>query len=405
MLKGKHILLGVSSSAACYKALEVVRLFRKAGAEVRVTMTENAVKLVSPLLFEALSGNSAYVDVFSRVHPGEVEHIACADWADAFIIVPATANIIAKLAGGIADDAPTTLYIAFRGATFIAPAMRLHPATSRNVEALQKRGIRFIGPEVGDLASGDKGIGRLVPPEQIFDTVKEFFASRLTLEGKRVLVTAGPTREAIDSVRFVSNRSSGKMGYALAEVAAERGADVVLVSGPSTLPAPAGVKIERVTSAQEMYDKVLTIADGTDIFIFTAAVSDYRPETVSAGKIKKGAGEITLKLVPTPDIAKEIGNRARPDQFLVGFAAETENLKEYAVRKLREKNLNLIIANDVSKEGLGIESDENAVSIISPDGVLEDTGRIPKKVLAARILNTVEKMVRPSPDTTPVSEV
>ena len=393
MLEGKHILLGVSSSVACYKALELVRLFRKAGAEVRVCMTPNAAKLVSPLLFETLSGNPVYADVFSRDMPWDVAHVSSAKWGDAFVVSPATANIIGKLAHGIGDDAPTTLYLAFPGVTFIAPAMHTEmwerPATRENVKILKKRGVRFIGPEQGELACGDTGLGRMSAPEAILEEVKRFFLSQRSLEGKRALVTAGPTREQIDPIRFLSNRSSGKMGYALAEAAAARGAQVTLVSGPTALDAPSEVLLKNVTSAEEMLKEVLSQCDKTDIFIFAAAVSDFRPEKTAAGKIKKGSAGLILKLALNPDIAAEIGSSARADQFLVGFAAETENLKKYALKKLKEKNLDLIIANDVSRKDSGMESDKNSVMIFSRKGLIEETGALDKRILAEKIMDII----------------
>jgi len=393
MLEGKHILLGVSSSVACYKALELVRLFRKAGAEVRVCMTPNAAKLVSPLLFETLSGNPVYVDVFSRDMPWDVAHVSSAKWGDVFVVAPATANILGKLAQGIGDDALSTLYLAFPGVTFIAPAMHTemwrHPATQENAVILKKRGARFIGPEQGELACGDTGLGRMSAPEAILEEVSRFFHSQRSLDGKKVLVTAGPTREQIDPIRYLSNRSSGKMGYALAEAAAARGAQVVLVSGPTALDVRSEVLLKNVTSADEMLKEVLSHWDKADIFIFAAAVSDFRPEKTAAGKIKKGSGELILKLALNPDIAAEIGSRARADQFLVGFAAETENLKKYALKKLKEKNLDLIIANDVSQKDTGMESDKNAVMIFSRKGLIEETGVLDKRILAEKIMDII----------------
>ena len=393
MLEGKHILLGVSSSVACYKALELTRLFRKAGAEVRVCMTPNAARLVSPLLFETLSGNPVYVDVFSRDMPWDVAHVSSAKWGDVFVVAPATANILGKLARGIGDDALSTLYLAFPGVTFIAPAMHTemwqHPATRENVEILKKRGARFIGPEAGDLACSDKGMGRMSAPEAIFEEVKRFFLSKRSLEGKRALVTAGPTREQMDPIRFISNRSSGRMGYALAEAAAGRGASVTLVSGPTALSAPSEVHVKNVTSADEMMKEVLSQWDKTDIFIFAAAVSDFRPEKAAGNKIKKESGNLMLKLALNPDIAAEVGRRARADQLLVGFAAETENLKKNALKKLKEKNLDLIIANDVSRKDIGMESDKNAVMILSKKGLIEETEAIEKRILAERIMDII----------------
>jgi len=395
MLEGKYILLGVSSSVACYKALELTRLLKKAGAEVRVTMTHNATKLITPLEFEALSGNPVYSDVFSRENPWEVEHIVAADWGDLYVLAPATANIIAKLAHGIADDAPTTLYLAFPGVCYVAPAMHTemwnHPATQENIAILRRRGVRIIGPESGDLASGDTGMGRLSAPQTIFDQIKSFFSGSGSLSGKQVLITAGPTREPLDPIRFLSNRSSGKMGYALAEEAATRGAKVILVSGPTSLSAPRGAEIVNVTTAEEMMKACTRHTKSTDLFIFAAAVSDFRSEKTETSKIKKQKGNLALSLVQNPDIAKEIGKKARPDQILVGFAAETQNLREEALRKLNEKKLHLIVGNDVSQKNIGMGSDENEAVIISNRGTVKQLERMNKKSLAAHILDIVEQ--------------
>lgn len=397
MLEGKNILLGVSSSVACYKSLELIRLFRKAGAEVRVIMTANAAKMITPLEFGAISQNQVYADVFSRENPWEVEHISAADWGDVYIVAPATANIIAKMSHGIANDAPTTLYLAFGGTTFIAPAMHtqmwLHPATQDNIITLQKRDVRLIGPDTGELASGDSGIGRMASPEIIFETIQNYFICAGTLIGMRLLITAGPTREPMDPVRFISNRSSGKMGYALAEAAVRRGAEVTLISGPTMLTPPMGVITKKVVTAQEMLEETLTHAEDTDIFIFAAAVSDYRPESRAKGKIKKDKKSISVSLESNPDIAHEIGKRARPDQILVGFAAETSDLKKNAIKKLKDKNFRMIVANDVSGVDTGMESDHNAVILIFQDGTMEETERLPKKLIADIVLDGVEKII------------
>ena len=397
MLVGKHILLGVSSSVACYKAVELARLFQKSGAEVRVIMTKNAANLVQPLQFEAVTGNPVYCDIFNCRAPWEVEHVAMAKWGDVFVVAPATANILAKMAAGIADDAPTTLYLAFPHTTFVAPAMHtemwLHPATQDNIAILQKRGVRFVGPETGELASGDVGIGRMAEPEHILEAVMDFFAQELSLKGRCVLVTAGPTQEAIDPVRFISNRSSGKMGYAIAEEAARRGAEVTLVSGPTLLPDPPGVTTIRIRTALEMHREALARAEKPDIFIFAAAVSDYRPEKPSEKKMKKTPEKMTLGLAPNPDIARDIGRRARPDQVLVGFSAETHNIEQSARKKMKEKHFDLIVANDVSSEGIGMGAELNAVVLLSPGGKPEKMGPAPKKFLAGRILDKVAEVM------------
>jgi phosphopantothenoylcysteine decarboxylase / phosphopantothenate---cysteine ligase len=395
MIKGKKILLGVSSSIALYKAVELVRLFKKAGAEVRVIMTENATKIICPLQFEALSENPVFTDIFSSKKEWNVEHISAADWGDALIMAPSTANIIAKMANGIADDAPTTLYLAFEGPVFTAPAMHHqmwnHPATEKNIRVLENRGVRIIGPDSGRLASGDIGKGRLASPAEIFSTVESHFSKAKILKGLRILITAGPTREMIDPIRFLSNRSSGKMGYALADSAGKLGAEVILVSGPVSIASPPGVKTIKVISAIEMRDSVEKESESTDIFIFAAAVSDYRPEKISGSKIKKGSEKITLQLVSNPDIAYETGLKRKPGQFLAGFAAETENLEISAGKKLQSKNLDLIIANDVSAPETGMESDENAVTIITHVGIIDNTKIMSKIKLAERIIEIIYK--------------
>ena len=397
MLEGKYILLGVSSSVACYKALELVRLFRKAGAEVRVNMTENATKMIRPVQFEALADNPVYSDVFSRSNQWEVEHVVAADWGDAFVMAPATANIIAKMAHGIADDAPTTLFLAFPGQVFVAPAMHTemwnHPATRHNLRVLESRGVRIIQPESGGLASGDVGTGRLAKPQTIFNVVEEYFSATHSFRGKKVLITAGPTREPLDPVRFLSNRSSGQMGYALAEEMNRRGAEVVLVSGPTSLEDPPGIQTERICTAMEMRDRVMEHFDDTDIFIFSAAVSDYRPERTDKEKIKKTGDEMQLSLVKNPDIAAEAGKRSGEDRFIAGFAAETSNLEESARKKMKDKNMNMIIANDVSKEDSGMESFYNDVQIISRRGSTEHTGRKSKTEIARHIINAIEREI------------
>ena len=388
-MKNRRIILGVSSSVACYKAVELARLFMKAGAEVQVVMTTNATKLVAPLQFESLTGHPVYVDVFSRENRWDVEHVAAAKWGEAMVMAPATANLLAKMAHGIADDAPTTLYLAFPGPVFAAPAMHTemwrHPATKDNMRRLEERGVMVIPPGKGALASGDIGEGRLAEPEEIFDRVRAFFNRQKCLSGRRVLITAGPTREALDPIRFLSNRSSGLMGFLLAEEALRHGADTTIVSGPSHLADPAGIRTVRINTAREMLESVMAHAEESDVLIFSAAVSDYRPTEISSRKIKKGAEDLVIRLTRNPDIARETIPLRRPGQIRVGFAAETEDLEQAALGKMADKDFDMIVANDVSHEGIGMGAETNAALILTRGGSREETGVVSKRALAGRI--------------------
>ena len=323
MLKERHIVLGVTGGIAAYKACEVVSRLKKRGAQVRVVLTDHACRFVPPLTFETLSGNPASIDTFAERR--ELEHIALAKWADLFVIAPATANCLAKLAGGISDDLLSTTALAMTCPVLIAPAMNAnmyrHPATQANLDTLKKRGVRFIGPGTGRLACGDDDVGRMSEPEEIVEAAEAILNGRRDFEGVRVLVTAGPTVERIDPVRFITNRSSGKMGYAIAEAARDRGAQVTLVSGPVNLPAPAGVEMVGIQSSADLCQAVLARGDGADVVIQAAAPADFRPVRVAPGKIKKTGAGMTLELENTTDIAAELGRRKRPGQVLVAFGA------------------------------------------------------------------------------------
>lgn len=391
-----NIVLGVSGGIAAYKAPDLVRRLQDIGAAVRVILTPNAARFVSPLSLAAVSNHAVVVDQWGDSSSGGVDHIALARWADLLLIAPATANIIAKLAVGIADDALTTYAVAHRNEIVVAPAMNTwmlqHATVQTNLETLRRRGVVIMEPDAGLLACGDEGAGRMPDPPFIAKFVLARSRPR-DLEGKRILVTAGPTREAIDSVRYISNRSSGKMGYALAEAARRRGAQVTLVSGPTGIPVPSGVTLHSVTTAEEMRVAVMREIDSSDVVIKAAAVADFTPEEFSKSKIKKGdADSITIKLKKTPDILAEIGKREhRP--FVVAFAAETDDVEKYAREKLHRKNADLIVANDVSDASIGFDSEQNQVLVIAKGGEAVKLEKAPKITIANQILDLVVKEV------------
>jgi phosphopantothenoylcysteine decarboxylase/phosphopantothenate--cysteine ligase len=389
-----RIVLGVSGGIAAYKAPDLVRRLQDAGAAVRVILTPNAARFVSPLSLAAVSNHPVLVEQWGDSSHGGVDHIELARWADVLLIAPATANVIAKLAIGIADDALTTYALAHRGDVVIAPAMNsfmlAHPTVTQNLATLRARGVDVIEPDWGLLACGDEGAGRMPDAPVLVERVRAHFVSK-DLEGKSVLVTAGPTREAIDPVRYISNRSSGKMGYAIAEAARRRGANVTLVSGPVSIPVPGGVAISQVTSAREMHDAVLS-ALPQQIIIKAAAVADFAPRQVADRKIKKerGRDELTLNLGKTPDILEALA-RVKPRPFVVAFAAETNDVAENAKKKLQSKSADLIVANDVSDSSIGFDSDQNEVLIIARDGKSVRIAKSAKIVVANRILDEVVK--------------
>jgi phosphopantothenoylcysteine decarboxylase / phosphopantothenate---cysteine ligase len=393
------IALGVTGGIAAYKAAEIVRLLQDRGIRVQVVMTRAAQEFVRPLTFAALSGEKVITGMFA---PGEeqeanidsaIEHIAVAQSIDALLVAPATADVLAHFAQGIATDFLTTLYLATTAPVVVAPAMNVnmwnHPATQVNLEILRKRGVKVVDPGSGYLACGMTGPGRLAHNEAIVAAVLEVLGSAQDLSGETVLITAGPTREKIDPVRYLTNRSSGRMGYALAEAALRRGARVLLVSGPTSLTPPAAAELTRVESTQEMRDAVVSLLPQATIVIKTAAVSDYRPKSAAGHKIKRD-GPMTLELEATPDILREISAK-KGTQVLVGFAAETENVLENARRKLVRKNLDAIVVNDVSREGVGFDSDRNAVTIITGDEVVE-VPETTKWEVAQRVLDQVVRL-------------
>ncbi|WP_053366142.1 bifunctional phosphopantothenoylcysteine decarboxylase/phosphopantothenate--cysteine ligase CoaBC [Bacillus sp. FJAT-27245] len=390
MLEGKKILLCVTGGIAVYKAAALTSKLVQAGAVVKVIMSESATKFVAPLTFQALSRNDVYTDTFDEKIPGAIAHIELADWPDLVICAPATANTIGKLAAGIADNMVTTTLLASTAPVWIAPAMNVHmyghPAVTRNIETLYQFGYRFIEPGEGFLACGYVGKGRLEEPERIVELAADFFAEEKgKLAGRTVLVTAGPTRERIDPVRFISNDSSGKMGYAVAEEAIREGAKVILITGPVGIEPPKDALVVRVESAEEMYDAALRHFEDADIVIKSAAVSDYRPKTAYAYKVKKQPGNETIELERTKDILMELGKR-KTRQVLVGFAAETNNVEEYARRKLAAKNADMIVANDVTESGAGFGTDTNIVTLFRRDGSSESLPLMAKHEVAKRIL-------------------
>jgi phosphopantothenoylcysteine decarboxylase / phosphopantothenate---cysteine ligase len=397
MLQGKTIILGVSGGIAAYKAVELLRLYVKAGAKVFVVMTDNAREFVTPLTFQTLSGNPVHTDLFSLYQEKEIGHISLADRADLFVIAPATANVIGKVAAGIADDLLTTTVMATRAPVLFVPAMNVNmfenPLYRQNEEKLKGLGYHFMEPASGFLACGWEGKGKLPDPQAILEETRRLLGPG-DLAGETVLVTAGPTREELDPVRYLTNYSSGKMGYAVAHAALERGASVILVSGPTCLPPPCGVEFKSVTSAEQMRTAVFSRMEEATIIIKAAAVADYRPTRRSGGKIKKGtAGALTIELEKNPDILAELG-ATKGGRILVGFAAETESLLENARKKLQEKNLDLIVANDVTGEGAGFEVDTNVVRLLFADGRVEDFPRMSKDEVAHRLLDRIAALKR-----------
>lgn len=372
MLSGKTVVLGVTGGIACYKAAALASMLKKQHADVQVIMTENATKFVTPITFEQLTGNKALVDTFDRNFVHSVEHIAVADRADMVLIAPATANVIAKLAHGLADDMLTTTVLACRCKKAVAPAMNTgmyeNPVTQDNIETLRRYGWEIVEPATGRLACGTEGKGRLPEPEDLLEVVLHTLAHEKDLSGKHVLVTAGPTQEALDPVRFLSNHSSGRMGYAIANAAARRGAIVTLVSGPTALKKPAYVNTVDIVTAQEMYDAVMRFAPDADIIIKAAAVADYRPATVSDNKLKKSDDALSIPLERTTDILGTLGKNKRDGQFLCGFSMETENMLENSRKKLKKKNLDMIAANNVKEAGAGFAVETNILTLITEDG-------------------------------------
>ena len=392
---GKHIVIGISGGIATYKTLSLIRLFKKNGYEVRVTATRNALQFVTPLTIETLSQNRLYTDMFDTQRTLEVEHISMAEWADALVVAPATANIIAKFSHGIADDALSTLFLAVKKPVFIAPAMNSNMfgniAVQQNIATLQERGCHILSPNDGFLACGTTGSGRMQEPEEIFDTVDEYLSEDRSLQGKNVMITAGPTYEPIDPVRFIGNHSSGLMGFCLAEAAARKGAKVALVTGPSSCTAHhSNITRYDVKTAEEMYQQCMKLVDNQDIIIMSAAVADYTPAHVAPEKIKKDFAQLSVELVKTKDILASVGKIKRDNQLLIGFALETENEIENAKKKLHNKNADLIVLNSLRTEGAGFRTSTNQVTIFSKDGREFVSELKSKQEIATEILQTAQ---------------
>jgi phosphopantothenoylcysteine decarboxylase/phosphopantothenate--cysteine ligase len=401
-----RVTVGVSGGIAAYKAAELVRALQRQALEVHVVMTEAATKFVQPLTFAVLTGHKVITSLWDDTGTGNstyneqngIEHISEAQWADALVVAPATANILAKFAHGIADDFLSTLYLATPAPVLVAPTMNVkmweHPATQANLEILRQRGVRVIEPGTGDLACGMVGAGRMAEPAAIADAVLCSLGRCRDLAGEVLLVTAGGTREALDPVRFLGNRSSGKMGYALADAAQSRGAKVILISGPSALHPPANCEVVKVTTADQMREAVLGRMNEATLLIKAAAVSDYRPVSVSAQKLKR-SGPLTLELAPTEDILAEVVRRRRPGQLIVGFAAETENQMENGRAKLLRKGADAIVVNDVSGEGTGFDAEMNAATFLTLSTAIE-LPQMSKRSLADRILDEILTLRRPT---------
>ena len=398
MLTGKTVLLGVTGSIAAYKTASLASALKKLNADVHVLMTQNAVNFINPITFETLTGNKCLVDTFDRNFEYSVEHVSLAKKADVVMVAPASANVIGKIAHGIADDMLTTTVMACRCRKIIAPAMNTNmfenPIVQDNMKILEKYGYEVISPAVGYLACGDTGAGKMPEPELLLEYILQEIACEKDMKGLKVLVTAGPTQEAVDPVRYITNHSTGKMGYAIAKVCARRGADVTLVSGPTALEKPWFVNTVDVKSAKEMYRAVTGHAAEQDIIIKAAAVADYRPKTVSSEKMKKKDGELTLELERTDDILAYLGQNKRTGQFLCGFAMETEDLIKNARQKLKKKHVDMIVANSLRVEGAGFGGDTNVVTMITEDEEIslgkmskeETASQIIDKILAARAL-------------------
>lgn len=392
MLKGKTVILGVSGGIAAYKIPNLASMLVKSGAQVHVIMTENAANFITAVTFETLTGNKCIIDTFDRNFTFEVEHVSLAKKADLLLVAPATANVIGKLAHGICDDMLTTTAMACQCPKIVAPAMNTrmyeNPVLQDNLKLLEHYGMKIIQPAKGHLACGDTGAGKMPEPEELFDYICQAIEYPKDLEGKKILVTAGPTRESIDPVRFITNHSSGKMGYALAKAAARRGAEVTLVSGPVSLPAPRFLETVYVETAKEMFQAVSELALKQDAIIKAAAVADYRPAAVADHKIKKSGGELSLELEPTDDILAWLGQHRRENQFLCGFSMETENLIENSRKKLEKKNIDMIAANSLKEPGAGFGVDTNVITLITRKG-LERLEKMTKEEAAHEILNRI----------------
>ena len=397
MLKDKTVVIGVSGGIAVYKTLDVISRLRKLGVNVNVIMTKSATEFVTPLSFQSLSQNYVVCDMFEDPKTWDVEHISLAKRADVFLIAPATANVIGKIANGIADDMLTTTVMATKAKVLIAPAMNTNmyenPILQRNINTLKELGYNFVEPDSGRLACGDTGQGKLASPETIVDEVVKLLSKGQDLKGKSIIVTAGPTVESIDPMRYITNRSTGKMGYSIAKEAIERGADVTLITGPTNLTPPQNLKkLVKIESAKDMYEAVLENLDENDVVIKSAAVADYKPKNYSNKKIKKSDDDLVIELDRNKDIAQEIG-KIKNNKILVGFAAETNDLIENASLKIKKKNLDFIVANDLTKEGAGFGVDTNIVKIIDKEGNITEYPKMKKEEVANIILDKIKELL------------
>lgn len=397
MFAGKKVCLGVTGSIAAYKSADLARELMRQGAEVTVVLTKSAAKLIAPATFEALTGRPVTVDAFDEPFAGKIAHIELAQGSDLIVVAPCTADFLAKMAHGLADDMLSTVLLAADAPVLVAPAMNPkmldHPATQANIATLKSRGVQFVEPAYGLMACGDEGYGKMADVADIVAIARAILTGKRDFEGEQVLVTAGPTHEPIDPVRHIANRSSGKMGVALAEAARDRGATVVLVLGPSPLKDPIGAETIRVTTAQEMLRAVESKWDSCSLFISAAAVADYRPVESLPDKRKKEEGRWTLKLEPNPDILLHMAKK-KGDRIFVGFAAETKSVKKNAKEKLTKKSLDLIVANDVSQKGIGFDSDDNQVILLSRDGQEKASPKMSKRAIADFILDAVSGMLK-----------
>lgn len=392
MLKGKTVVLGVTGGIAAYKIASLASMLVKQHADVQVIMTENATNFITPITFETLTGNKCLVDTFDRNFQFQVEHVALAKRADIFMIAPATANVIAKVAHGLADDMLTTTFLACKKPKYIVPAMNTqmyeNSITQDNLDICRRYGMHVVEPASGYLACGDTGAGKMPEPELLMEYIMQELAFEKDMAGKKVLVTAGPTREAIDPVRYITNHSTGKMGYAIAQAAARRGAEVTLVSGPVNLKAPLGVKLVPVTSAGEMFQAVTEASSMQDVIVKAAAVADYRPKYVGTEKTKKKDGDMNLEMERTDDILAWLGAHRQPGQVLCGFSMETENMLENSQAKLKKKNVDMIAANNLKTAGAGFGTDTNVVTIITREGA-EELAIMTKEQVAHQLLNRI----------------
>ena len=398
MLNQKTVVIGISGGIAVYKVLDVISKLKKLGANIHVIMTKSATEFVTPLSFQSLSQNYVVCDMFEEPKTWDVEHISLAKKADVFLVAPATANVIGKIANGIADDMLTTTIMATKAKVLIAPAMNTNmyenPIVQKNISILKELGYKFVEPESGRLACGDVGKGKLSTPDNIVNNIIDLLTQKQDLKGKKIMVTAGPTIESIDPMRYITNRSSGKMGYSIANEAIKRGADVTLISGPTKLTPPQNLKkLIKIESAEDMYKAVINNLNENDVIIKSAAVADYKPKNYSEQKIKKSDDDLIIELDRNKDIAYEIG-KIKNNKILIGFAAETNDILDNAMKKIKKKNLDFIVANDLTKEGAGFGSDTNIVKIIDKEGNITDYPKMKKEEVANVILDKIKSLIK-----------